>query len=118
VFLKYLANADSEAPNKPYVSASSEGGIYAKCTSKEILGELGKTQVYKMSEKGEELLCSFDWFPSGGIYLIDNFNNGGNFYSIVRIGPWPAGNNPDNQLSIAFYNDCKEIKRYSTADIV
>lgn len=110
--------ADSEAGNSPYVRASEDGGVYAKCIPNEISGDRGKTFVYKMGKKGEELLCSFNWYP-GDIYLVDNFRYYGDYYSVVRIGHWPRGNEPNNEeLAIAFYKDCKETKRYSTADIV
>lgn len=110
--------ADSEAPKTPYARASKDGGVYAKCFPDDSSGEQGKTEVYRMGKEGEELLCSFDWFP-GDIYLVDNFRNFGDFYAVVRIGHWSRGNEPNDQdLAIAFYRGCKEVRRYSTADIV
>jgi hypothetical protein len=110
--------ADQEMPNTPYVKASDMGGAYIKSYPKDNFGEQGKLDVYKITGDGEALLCSFDWYADD-IYLTDNFRMGGDSYALVRIGPWPKGREPDDEtLAIAFYKGCKEIKRYSTADIV
>ena len=62
------ARADEEAPNRPYVKASEYGSVYAKCIPGDIFGEAGKTKIYRINEKDEALLCSFDWYPDS-IYM-------------------------------------------------
>jgi len=114
--------ADSEMPARPYVAS---GGIYyAKCIPGGTSEEAGKTTVYRIAKWGEELICSFDWY-SPQIYLIENFGSElpgqpeiNKFCSIVRMGFWPRGSEPNETLAVAFYKNCKEIKSYSTADIV
>ncbi len=118
-----LALADEEAPNRPYAKTSFFGTVFAKCFPAKVIagddGETkGRTEVLKIKNKGEQRLCSFPWY-SDQIYLAEDGVGTGDGFVLVKMGAWPRGMEPnDKWLAIAFYKGCREIRRYSTADIV
>ncbi len=106
-----LIFADKPAPNIAYVRTSPSGRFYVKCIPYDLFTIEGKTYVCEMTDKGEKLLYTFDWY-SRQVFIQDDCG------SVVRIGPWPDGRYPSHeQLAIAFYVDGKEVKKYSTLDI-
>ena len=120
--------ADQESVNRPYVQSSITRRHYAKCVPEEPDGwwnnpdprqehkTTGRTYIYKVGEKNDELILTLPWYTRG-ICLIDEF--GDDSLRIVRLGPWYSGTFPrSDHLAIEFYRNDKMLKSYSTLDIV
>jgi hypothetical protein len=113
-----MAEADEEAGNLPHVQSDTYGRCYAKSLPDEFYGEAGETRIYQVERGADLLLDRYDWFAQQ-IYLQCNMTRDGDAgASIVRLGPWPRGQEAtDDQLAIAFYFRGKLLRSYSTLDI-
>ncbi len=96
-FVFTMVPAKREFRDKKWVIARDAFGI---CYSLTVEGEL----VEAWRVKG--------WF-SPEIYLSDDGKH------LIRMGPWSKGHEPEaSDLAVAFYQNGKLLKTYSTADLV
>jgi hypothetical protein len=104
-----VAFADRPVPNEPVVRASEDGRLYAKSVPYDMLGQKGKTQVFRVGREGDTLLCEYDWYARR-IYL-----GGGRDPTLIRFGPRHGGHKPqDEDFAIGIYRNGKVIREYST----
>lgn len=70
--------------------------------------------AYKLDAEGK----STELYRTVGWYSFEVFISRDGRY-LVRMGPWSAGHEPEEKdLAVAFYQDGKLLKQYSTADLV
>ena len=109
------SQADTEAPNSTFVTAStadgttSHGDRYAKCIPSETSGGNGVTKIYRVGNDKDVLDHTYNWY-SLQVYL----SGASEKTSGVRFGPWSAGHQVNtNDLALAFYYDGRLLKSYS-----
>jgi hypothetical protein len=114
------ALADQEASNVAHVAAGPYGRCYAKSVPRHTYDpeggprQQGRTAVYQVADTEDVLVQRYDWFSQ--VLFVRCRPGKGTI--LVRVGPWHRGHNPRaDHLAIAFYQDGKRIKRYSTLDI-
>lgn len=77
-----------------------------------VIPAFGK--AYKLNDDGSSTLM---WEVSGW-YSFENYLSSDGRY-LVRMGDWPQGETVSkDHMAVAFYDNGKELKRYSTADLV
>lgn len=106
--------ADSPAPMLPKVTTSKQGMIWFKMIPVYDRGRSGYGVAYRLGKNGEstELWRVKGWYAFK-VYL----SNDGKY--LVRLGNWAEGQAPAaDDLAVAFYKNGKELKRYSTADLI
>jgi hypothetical protein len=112
--------ADSPAEPEPLVFASSRGGraIFTMMPPeydsdyKQVKDAFGVAYLLQSDGKLKELYRTKGW------YSFEVFVSADGRY-LVQMGPWNVGRAPTSEdLAVAFFKDGKEIKRYSTADLV
>ncbi len=107
------ASADSPAPNRTCVFASSSGYIFARSEPRDNSGTAGVTKIYRVGKAGDRLICEFPWYARQ-LYL----HQLGSDVAIVRRGLWPQGRKANSgSLALEFYLNDQLLKRYSTLDI-
>ena len=112
------AHADSEAPNRPHVTAGQYGQCYVKSVPNEYWGEGGETALYKVAAERDELLARYNWFSQQIFLKCNTIRNGVHGVSVVRFGPWARGHTANAQdLALELYFNGELLARYSTLDI-
>ncbi len=110
--------ADTEAPNRPHVTAGPFGQCYVKAVPADHRGVQGTTKLYKVNAGEDELLATFDWFSQDirlNCYVIRNGVSG---VSVVRFGPWARGHEASAlDLALAMYFNGEQVATYSNLDI-
>ncbi len=114
------ALADQEASNVAHVAAGPYGRCYAKSVPRHVYDpaggprQQGRTEIYQVGDLEDVLVRKYDWF-SQALFVRCRPGNG---TVVVRVGPWQRGHDPRaDHLALAFYQDGKLIRRYSTLDI-
>ncbi len=114
------ARSDQEASNVAHVVADPYGRCYAKSVPDHIYDpddgprQQGRTFVYRVENGKDVLVQEYDWFAQRLFVRCRPPDN----VSVVRVGPWHRGHDLHNDhLAIAFYNNDRLVKRYSTLDI-
>ncbi len=115
------ALADREAANYGHVITDTWGTCYARSVPSEAYGNGGRTDIYRIGSLDEPdiLVASFDFF-SQQLFLDCQVSDGeGGFdVSVVALGPWPRGSEPDHEtVALAMFFGSEEIARHSTLDI-
>jgi hypothetical protein len=116
-FAGTVVRADLFQTPYPYVVASSDGKYYFKMlpTRKErfALDTNGKGILYEVAEgkKDKELWRVSGWY-SFSTYIYHDGKH------LVRMGNGNGGEPSNNHLAIAFYENGKLLKSYSTLDIL
>lgn len=118
-FLVMIASASADSPARPtpHVTASRWGRYSFHMVPKfedRYHGDLGYGIAYQLQPTGElrELWRTEGWY-SFQVFLSDDSRH------LVRMGPWNVGDRPEaGDLAVAFYEDGKLLKSYSTADLV
>lgn len=117
------AYADSEAMPIPRITAAKHGTCYFKMMPSKLnhdkSGEVYEKEeafgiAYKLDHEGsaKEIWKTKGWYAFE-VYVSSNCEN------LVRMGNWSRGVEPEkSDLAVAFYNNGKLIKRYSTADLI
>lgn len=115
------ARADEPIEPYPYVSASVNGKYYFKMLPpvfdrsgsswKEVTP--GSGTLFAVSAIGQDKPL---WNTSGWYALYTFVSYDGKY--LVRMGDWPVGEPSKEHLAIAFYENGKLIKSYSTIDIL
>ncbi len=112
--------ADSPAEPKPLVFASSGGGsafftmLPAEYDAdyKQIKEAFGIAYLLMADGTFKELYRTKGWY-SFQVFVSED----GRY--LVQMGPWNVGDAPTREdLAVAFFKNGKEIKRYSTAELV
>lgn len=117
------AQADEEAANKPhFVTGIMKGdlhnGCYAKSVPAATWGMTGTTKVYAVRKDKDRLVASFPWYASRLHLQCRRGADGAVTVAVVRLGPWQRGRQAGkDHLAIAFYEDGRELARYSTLDL-
>jgi hypothetical protein len=110
-----LAAADQEAPNQPYVTASASGAFYARSVPSEAYGEAGQTTVYRVGSAEDRVLYTFPWYAP----QIHLEGLGFNTVSVVRLGPWARGSEPQAaDIAFALYKNEALVRSVSAVDLV
>jgi hypothetical protein len=120
-FASIMANtvyADDEASNVAHVAAGPYGRCYAKSVPihdpDNEVRQQGSTQVFLVNDTNNTLVHKYDWFSQ----ILFVKCSSGTGVTLVRVGPWHRGHNPRaDHLAIAFYNNGKLLKQYSSLDI-
>jgi len=113
LLLGMRAWADSEAPNRVYVTAAPYGQFYAKSIPEGRGDTEGRTEIYQVGEP-DKLIHTYPWY-SQNVYLFGW--SGGDVYA-VQTGPWQRGYEASSEhLALAFYRNGALVKKYSTLDI-
>lgn len=111
IFQCYITLGDSLLSPWAYVAVSGNGRyLFAMIPH----NESGYGVAYELTSKGEfkELWKTEDWYAYG-VYISSD----GKY--LVRIGNWPSGREPsENDLAIAFYENGKLLKLYSTKAMI
>ncbi|MDH3968888.1 MAG: hypothetical protein OEU56_17870 [Rhodospirillales bacterium] len=112
--------ADQEASNVAHVVAGPYGRCYAKSVPKHTYDpdggprQQGRTEIYQVGETKDVLVQRYDWFSQ----ILFVRCRPGRETVVVRVGPWHRGHDPRaDHLALAFYQDGRLIRRYSTWDI-
>src|SRR2546423_15301375 len=120
--VREISQADSPAPPRAYVTASRLGRYFFKMIPEKWHREGDKYFVdraafgvaYEVDPEGE---FKEIWRTSGW-YCFEAFLSEDGKY-LVRMGPWNGGREPaKGDLAVAFYENGKLLKEYSTADLV
>lgn len=115
--LAVFVRADSPAPPVLQATASPQGGyIFCMVPKYEYspYKDLSYGIAYELLPTGrlKELWRTQDWY-SFQVFLSDDGRH------LVRMGPWSFGHEPGpTDLALAFYEDGKLLKSYSTAELV
>lgn len=114
--------ADTPADPIPLVTASASGSLFFKMVppkghvenDKYVLDRQPFGVAYRVDEDGRLI----ELWRTQGWYTFQAFlSNDGHF--LVRMGPWSEGKEASvEDLAIAFYQDGKLLKDYSTADLL
>lgn len=111
------ALADREACPTPYVKANERGSIYFKMSPDPAAPcdrTKGSGAAYQVAVGADQLL----WKTEGSWYAQTTFLSEDGRY-LIRIGNWPRGRKPSkDHLAIAFYDNGKLLKRYSTLELI
>jgi len=117
LFLGILAAgcyADLVAPPAPYVVSSQDGKYYFKMIpNKKDTWNYAKAKgtLYEVRAGKDKLVYSvFGWYA----YQVFISNNG---KYLIRMGDWASGEPKAGDLAVAFYEDGKIKKSYSTVDL-
>lgn len=114
--------ADKPLPDERYVKTSQGGkSVFTMVPAKRELRDkkwvIARDSFgicYRLTEEGKfvEVWSVSGWF-SPEIYLSDDGKH------LIRVGPWSKGHEPEaGDLAVAFYQNGKLLKSYSTADLV
>lgn len=111
-----IVRADLVEPPYPYVAASSNGKYYFKMLpdpKEKFAITKGKGILYEVTKRGKdkELWRVSGWY-SFSTYIYDDGKH------LVRIGNWYGGGPSSGDVAIAFYENGKLLKSYSTLDIL
>ena len=111
------ARADSIRPAYPYVTASVDGRYYFKMVPdpKHNLewDTHGSGTMFEVSADGQDKPL---WNISGWYAYATYVSYDGKY--LVRMGNWPPGEPSGKHLAIAFYENGKLVKSYSTVEIL
>jgi hypothetical protein len=109
---------DQPRPNAPIVAAGDDGTCYAKSIPSDVIGQQGRTTIYRVGPTEDEAVASYDWY-SLQIHLDCNPRGAGyTSTTVVRMGPWALGRRANaDDLALAFYAKGTLLKQYSTLDI-
>ena len=123
--ISFSAKSDKEAPAKPFIITQDNlfETFYFKMIPEKSHYENGKLIVekeawgkaFRLNDDGSdtELWSVYGWY-SHQIFLAGESAN-----NLVRIGNWSRGSEPEpDDLAIAFYQDGKLVKSYSTNDLI
>ena len=103
--------ADEEAANRPVVRSSEHGDVYAKSVPDVGYGQKGKTRVFGVTKDRDTLVCEYDWYAN-------EFYIGGVGGTLVRVGPWHRGHEPqDSHLAVGIYRNGKSLREYTTLEM-
>lgn len=114
--------ADSVAEPVPKITTSESGSVFFKMVppkghvedDKYVIDRQPFGVAYRVDEDGKmnELWRTKDWYAFE-VYLSNDGRH------LVRMGPWSDGKEgAAEDLAIAFYEDGKLLKEYSTADLL
>jgi hypothetical protein len=116
------ASADSPAMPRPIITVSAMGQFYFKMIPErfhfkdniKIIDSLAFGQAFKLNEDGSSEKL---WGVSGWYSFKTLLSDDGEY--LVRMGDWPEGSEPShNDIAVVFYKEGKEIKKYSTAELI
>lgn len=123
VFFNNSTIADSPAKPEPFVTTHPYCSCYfTMIPTKGIYDEQTQTRTtipafgkaYKLNDDGSSTLM---WEVSGW-YSFENYLSWDGRY-LVSMGDWPQGKTVSkDHLAVVFYDNGKELKQYSTADLV
>ena len=109
--------ADSEAPPRPYITASKYGRYYFKMIPDKqdrYNRENGSGICFKVTP---DLTDKIIWKTIGWYSFRTHLSDDGKY--LVRMGNWPRGSELSGEdLAVAFYKEGQLIKSYSTKDLV
>lgn len=114
-----FAYSDEEVSPRAYVATAGEGVFYFKMVPKLIYPidpqtVQGAGHAYRVLEGGQDELL---WSTSGWYAYRVCLSDDGRY--LVRLGNWPRGRAPSAEhLAIAFYDQGKLLKSYSTKDLI
>ena len=116
------AKADSVADPVPRVTTSESGTFFFKMVppkghvedDKYVINRKPFGVAYRVNEEGEMIeLWRTECWHAFEIYLANDGRH------LVRMGPWSEGREASTEdLAIAFYEDGKLLKEYSTSDLL
>lgn len=112
-----VTTADSPAPPTPRITTSQSGEhIFVSTPNAETPWDTRKAQgvAYHLDSSGNlKESWRIDGWYSFSTFLLNDGRH------LVRMGPWNVGYKPEAEdLAIAFYEDGKLIKSYSTVELV
>ncbi len=117
VFCCSCARADSIRPAYPYVTASVDGRYYFKMAPAPEhdydWDTHGSGTMFEVSATGQDKPL---WNISGWYAFATYVSYDGKY--LVRMGNWPPGEPSSKHLAIAFYENGKLVKSYSTVEIL
>lgn len=122
IFAFVKVQADSPARPTPRITASSVGNTYFSMIPERyhyedtdrIQDSPAFGRAYKLDEFGETIEL---WEVTGWYAFEVYVSNNGRY--LVRIGNWAQGREPsEKDLAVSFYDNGKELKKYSTKDLV
>lgn len=112
------ARADREAANEPVVFAGEHNNCFAKSVPYGPYGSAGRTDVFTVDNGGGRVIARYDWY-SRNIYL--DCRGSGRETGVdwvIQYGPWARGQRASaHDLAIAFYDQDKLVRQYSTLDL-
>lgn len=119
VLVATAIRADKESANFPHVTASRFGRCYARSIPNGPWGPEGKTSVYWVDPKGDQLVHTFDWYSKEFYLECDLVSPKGPApVSVVRPGPWHSGRRAEKgHLAFEFYWDGALVASYSTLEL-
>ena len=117
LLLSPCALGDTPAAARAYVGVGDGGHYYFKilpCLKNSSDLSCGSVRVYEVSDEGPDRPV---WSASGWFAFSAYLSDDGKY--LVRMGDWPGGSEPsDSDLAIAFYEDGKLLKQYSTKQLI
>ena len=120
--LALTVDADSPAPERPRATTSQSGRIvFTMIPAKWDFRDGKRVQAcdpfgicYSLTDEGKLV----EKWKVSGWYSFEVFLSEDGRY-LIRMGPWNRGRKPKaDDLAVAFYQDGKLLKKYSTADLV
>lgn len=121
--ISHATIADSPAPPRSFVTTHPYCSCYfIMIPEKIILDESAQTstrtpafgKAFRLNDDGSSTLM---WEVSGW-YSFENYLSWDGRY-LVRMGDWPQGKSVSkDHMAVTFYDKGKELKQYSTADLV
>ncbi|MDJ0976182.1 MAG: hypothetical protein QNJ98_17105 [Planctomycetota bacterium] len=108
-----VALSDSEMAPYGHVTSSESGRHYFRMAPPRKDAPARGTLVRVRPDGKDEPLWSVEGWYAFRVFVARHGE------SVVRLGNWPRGMGPKAEhLAVAFYKDGKEVKRYSTKDLI
>lgn len=106
--------------NRPIVQSAFDGSYYIRSTPNEDYGNSGKTEVFRVTKDGDELIDEYPIYMRGELFLGWSPIVGG--WAVVHLEPLRITSNNDyhkiGKVSrLAFYIKGKELKIYTQEDL-
>ena len=114
--LAYPARIDAKkVGNFPYVKSDLDGFFYARCIPAKAEGREGVTEIYRVRPDKDELTDRYDWYSKQGLFL--GWSPIAGKIAVMSLDK-ERGKPLDQQIEITFYLGGKQLKSYTTSELL